>query len=447
MYGEIGAESTLGKGSTFHFTARFERAAERDRPRLAVPDGLKDMHALVVDDDPAARRVVGTLLESFSMVVTRVASGREALDTLLRDRSVDLVLLDWRMPGMDGPDTLRRMRAHLRLRRVPVLMMTAYGREDVLIAARDAGVDGILIKPVAQSLLFDAIMELFELAPARAGVVSTTGSLRVHRHERIAGAHLLLVEDNPVNRELGVEVLRDLGAVVDVAGDGEQAIAAIRAKAYDLVLMDVQMPVMNGLEATRLLRADPAFADLPIVAMTANAMHGDRERCLRAGMNAYVSKPIDTRVLARTIAAHLTAPGAATAGAADRLGAGPAPLLLDAAAWPGIDAASFAARDVGGNALLARLIVMFGDAHADDEATLRGAVASGDEALVDRMIHTIKGVAANIGATDLHAACVGLEAHTATATVDIDSPEFSAFFAALEVVLGTAALLRIATGR
>ncbi|MDO8607677.1 MAG: PAS domain S-box protein [Phaeospirillum sp.] len=299
MGGEVGVDSVPGQGSTFWFTARLGRGKPR-RPLLPEPD-LRGRHMLVVDDNETARAVLVDMLSSMSFKVEAVESGRAAIaairEAVLED-PYDVVFLDWQMPGMDGLEVAARIR-EIRLPYPPYLIMvTAYGREELMKGAALVDIGEILIKPVNPSILFDSIMRVFgsDAEPsdgdAPKGPVMDVAGLR--------GVQVLLVEDNDLNQQVASELLNDAGLIVDIADNGQIAIEKILAMPYDIVLMDMQMPVMDGVAATMEIRR-LGFADLPIVAMTANAMQVDRDRCAAAGMNDYLAKPIDCDALFATL--------------------------------------------------------------------------------------------------------------------------------------------------
>ncbi|RZJ59276.1 MAG: PAS domain S-box protein, partial [Acidovorax sp.] len=286
MGGEVGADSAFGKGSTFWVSLPLERGAPA-RVLLPPPD-LRGRRVLVVDDNQTAATVLSDMLHAMGFEVDQAHSGLEALERLRESmaqrRPFGLLLLDWHMPGMDGVELAGHIRG-LGMAEVPkMLMITAYGREDVMRAARSQGIETVLIKPVNASLLFDTLMQPQEHSTFSARRMVTPAPAAEELPLEIRGAWVLLVEDNELNQMVAVELLQEAGFAVDVAENGQAAIQCIERKAYDVVLMDMQMPIMDGETATRQLRSNPRFARLPIVAMTANAMEADRQRCFAAGM-------------------------------------------------------------------------------------------------------------------------------------------------------------------
>ncbi|MDR6216084.1 PAS domain S-box-containing protein [Paracidovorax wautersii] len=417
MGGEVGVESTLGQGSTFWVTLPLERS-EVARPQVPQA-GLRERRVLVVDDNHTAASVLADMLHAMGFEVTQAHGGERAL-ALLREATQEhsaygLLLLDWQMPDMDGIELARRIR-DMGLDHVPqMLMVTAYGREEVLHAARAEGIETVLVKPVSASVLHDTLMQPLEHGwmPGHARLVAPVPCVLP---QALRGARVLLVEDNELNQLVAVELLRDAGFIVDVAENGLVALQRIAAQRYDAVLMDMQMPVMDGEAATRKLRADPRHADLPVIAMTANAMEADRQRCFAAGMNDHVAKPIDPPVLWAALTRWIRTPAQGQGGAPAAL-AGPASsgflqatagLAAEAAASleppgdvPGLDPALGLQRALGKPALYASMLRRFVQGQRNVDAELAEALASGDLALAERLAHTLRSVAANVGAQPL----------------------------------------------
>jgi two-component system, sensor histidine kinase and response regulator len=294
MGGKVGVVSEPGKGSTFHFTARLGKAMLSPRPRLLRSD-LHGRRVLVIDDNSAARAVIASLLDNMTLVADEAASGEEGIEMVAQaaeqGQPYEIAFVDWQMPRLDGIETCKRL-LNLPDELAPphLVMVTAYGREEVLKQAEDTGIENVLIKPVTSSTLFETTLAVLAADQRGATEHHVSSTLDV---ARTRGSRVLLVEDNEINQEVAIGQLEDAEIQVDLAENGEIAVRMVQENEYDLVLMDMQMPVMDGIEATRAIRSDPRFGKLPIIAMTANAMAADRDRCLAVGMNDHIAKPID----------------------------------------------------------------------------------------------------------------------------------------------------------
>ncbi len=403
MGGRVGVQSQAGRGSLFWCRLPLGISSETQHVLQPQPN-LRGRRVLVVDDNDSARRVLHDMLVSMSFRVETAVSGGAALRQVqLADhgRPFDLVLLDWHMPDMDGIETARQLQG-LALQAQPrMLMVTAHGREEVLHDARQVGVDDVLLKPLNPSVLLDAVVNTLanhdSKVPVSEVVVTESGL------PNLAGKRVLLVEDNELNREVVCGLLEESGLQIEQAEDGAQAVAILLAKGaghFDLVLMDMQMPVLDGLAATRRLRAEPQFAQLPIVAMTANAMPADRERCLEAGMDDHLGKPLDPDQLWRTLARWLRV---ATPGSNEPASTPPAWEL------PGVDLASGLRRVLGKPELYQRLLLKFAASQKDFTGQLRLALNQGEGEAAERLAHSLKGLAGNLGAVDLQTQVALLE--------------------------------------
>jgi len=412
MGGSIWVESAPGIGSTFYFTAWFGIGLEGPERKRFLPD-LAGIRVLVVDDNPQAREILSDTLRGFAVRAESVSSGEEAIRELAAADAKDpyaLVMMDWHMPGMDGLEASRVIKREGRLRNIPrIVMVTAFGREDIRAEAEELGIEGYLLKPVNASLLYDTLMDLF-------GTVATgAGAARVPRVEvqtyAVNGVQVLLVEDNEMNQQVATELLESAGAVVTVANHGGEAVKMLKEGGaeprFDVVLMDLQMPEMDGYTATKLLRAEARFQQLPIIAMTAHALVEERQRCLDAGMNDHVSKPIEPDTLFATLK-RWTKPRET----------GNAPAAVEAAATSkeaeppqieGIDLAGGLKRVAGNQRLYRSLLEQFAGKQADAGRQIAEALRSGNAELAGRIAHTVKGVAGNLGIAPVQAAAERIE--------------------------------------
>jgi two-component system sensor histidine kinase/response regulator len=415
MGGTIWAESSVGKGSTFSFTARFEPFANMAPPTFEPPSSLEKIRVLVVDDCKDSLMIMKRMLDSFGFPVKTVDSAEKALQILQADAagksSVDLILMDWKMPGMDGLTAARRIRRDLK-RETVILLMTAFEERGVREEAEKAGINGFLAKPIYPSELFNAVMNAFGETAVKSEITRNRFTTResIYR-ERLRGYRILLVEDNPTNREIVTAVLQTAGIQVATATNGREAVAAVTVGKgkFDAILMDIQMPEMDGFEATRAIRGDPSVQQIPIIAMTAHAMKGDEEKCLAAGMDGYVSKPINQDRLFHALWRNIKRlPGprlvSAPMSAGVETDAGPLPDRL-----PGIRVRETIAALRMDPATFLKILVGFAAQNADTAATLEALMAKREYDTLRQLTHSIRGSAANIGATDLSASARKLE--------------------------------------
>jgi CheY-like chemotaxis protein/nitrogen-specific signal transduction histidine kinase len=443
MGGEIWIDSTPGKGTTFHFRLRLARQQQARARRMFRVDELAGVRVLVVDDNASAREILSTMARTFGLEVDVAWNGPQALDMMTRcarqELPYDVVLMDWKMPDMDGIETVSRLRA-AGLDRLPaVIMVTAYGREEALSSAIDRGVDMqlVLTKPVTPSTLLEAVGQ----ALGKGTVVETRATGKQQQYSEamasLNGARVLLVEDNDLNQELAMDLLAKAGIDVVLAGQGQEALDILAADArFDGVLMDCQMPVMDGYTAARALRAMPVFDQLPIIAMTANAMAGDQEKVLAAGMQDHIAKPINVGAMYATMARwikprHGQARLPAAAPAAE-----PLPPLA------GIDTRAGLATAMGDAGLYRRLLLKFRDGQAGFGAAFAAACRAPERSAATRAAHTLKGMAGNIGAIALQAAARDLEAACAAGQPDAELvPLAAAVQHELDIVLAALQVL------
>jgi len=412
MHGTLEVESEPGKGSTFLFTVTLGVATgEFPLQASARRRDLLKKSVLIVDDSENARDVLIKMLHANGLAARAVRSGEDAIAAIIgasKDgKPFDLVLMDWRLPGIDGVEASRRIKAQRTISRIPaVLMVSAFEREEATRGLANNELDGFLNKPVNESLLIDAIASIFGVKPdyPNSDLWPAPGSCPAE----LAGRRLLLVEDNEINRDLATELLGDLGILVKIAVNGREGVDMVAAEPFDLVLMDIQMPVMDGLTATRLIRAEGRFAKLPILAMTAHAMSGDRERSLNAGMNDHITKPIDPNRLMAALIRWMP----------EKLEKGREPRVapVESAALevglpgqlPPFDLPAALAR-VGKPMLLRKLMLGFCDLYKSAGSDLREHIAKGRNQDAERLAHSLKSVAAMLEAGDLTKASFSVE--------------------------------------
>ena len=414
MGGDVDVVSESGKGSTFRFTARLGKAFAAPRRRVLQSD-LRGRRVLVIDDNSQARRVLSGMLEKLGFVVDEAPSGDEGIEMVRKIAdgrgSYDIVFVDWQMPGINGAETGKQILASFEMDAAPYLIMfTAYGREDVLKQAEQSGFQSVLIKPVTSSILFDTVVSTLG-----ADVDATESGPAVSSFDisRIRGARVLLVEDNEINQEVAIGQLEDAELFVDLAENGADAVLMVGENDYDVVLMDMQMPVMDGIEATQAIRSESRFQDLPIVAMTANAMAADREKCLQAGMNDHIPKPIDPDQLIGTLLRWISRPDDAGTTPQGQIHASAPVQSKNEAEAPidiaGIDVVSAVKRTGGNRKRYETLLRRFAQQEADVVETIRNALSAGDAATAEREAHSLKGAAGTLGAKSVSEAAAKAE--------------------------------------
>ena len=449
MGGDITVTSKAGKGSTFSFAIALERQPEKNQIAMIPPRDLRGLRVLIVDDNHTALEILSSAIRSFKMEAQTASSGKEAIEILTKPHQpFDLVLMDWKMPQLNGIETARHIKSHLQLERVPIIcMVSAHGREDLLQYSEKRFLDAFLHKPVNISLLFDTIMELFGRHDS---VVGTSPIEKMEmpekKYSQLNDKKILLVEDNEINQEIALEWLRTAGMDVMVANNGKEALDRIEDNCPHAVLMDIQMPVMDGFEATRQIRAQSRFKDLPIIAMTAHALKGDRERCIAAGMNDHIAKPIDPENLFSTLDTWLAGkngdiiPNPAHAQTVsiphEEIIALPQASFPQEATSslpteqknkknqpldiPGIDTKIGLSRVNQNQALYQKLIHTFARDFSNAGEEILQFIEKNDLESAQRMAHSIKGVGANMGAEILSSRAATLEMALADPGREID---------------------------
>lgn len=422
MKGTISVESEFGAGSTFSFEIEFQIQSGEKANQPVSKKSLKNLKVLIVDDNEVSREILKEQMGSFGVDAVTVASGKAAIQEVKNQserKPFDLVIMDWRMPEMDGIEAAKSILNDKTISRTPMaIMVSAFGREEVAKKAEKIGVQNFLMKPINQSLLFDTIVNMFDMD--KSGMtVQSSGSPEDGTDEiRIDGAEILLVEDNVINQEVATEILSSAGAVVEIANNGQEAIDAVASKPYDLVLMDLQMPVMGGYEATKFIRAERKNQKLPIIAMTAHAMQGVEAECKAAGMNDYVSKPIDPQNLFSTILKWVKPKPAASGAAGETpqrnsdITAAESKLPVQI---PGIDMNEGLSRVGGNKKLYLKLLKDFANSYRPVVDSIQKAISEQKMGEARRLAHTLKGVSGNISVNEVFSISEQLEkALTAT---------------------------------
>ena len=397
MGGTISVQSIPDAGSCFSFTAWFE--ALPDAAPFAPPRELAGLRVLLVEDHEAARAILVEQLTRLSMNVTAVASAEAATAEIQRalPQTFDLTLLDSTLPGLSGVDAIRALARDTGAYRTKVVLLTGYGQEDAQVAAESEGVVAFVQKPVSIVTLTDTLR--------RVGGGESAGSTFMGAKEsvyasQLTGLRVLLAEDNLINQQIACELLESAGVVVEIANNGAEAIACLRrGTCYDAILMDLQMPVMDGLTAARAIRKESQWAAVPMIAMTAHAMVEDRARCTEAGMQGHLAKPIEPEQLYKTLFEHTKA---RTAGAAVPV---PVPVVSPAVTpvleLDSIDVAGALKRLSGNSGLYARLLQKVVDTQSDAATRVRAQLQANDGATAVRDLHSLRGAAANLGLTNI----------------------------------------------
>jgi signal transduction histidine kinase/CheY-like chemotaxis protein len=448
MGGQIWVDSVYGEGSTFSFTAWFGLGTEVDVECVGLPSTLVGMRVLVADDNLAAQESMRLILESLRFRPEVVGSGEDAIEAVRLAEEKDpfgLVLMDWKMPGIDGIEATKRIVASETIKKKPPILVfsASGGGEGEREKAIAVGAVGFFVKPVTGSTLFDTIIRVF--APE---ILRETREKRsqVGAESGLEGAKVLLAEDNEMNQQIAVELLGSAGMSVTVAGNGREAVDKAKSGdiRFDMVLMDIQMPEMDGYEATKLLRSDSRFADLPIIAMTAHALADAQLKAKESGMNDYIIKPIDPDAMFATLRRYYKKAdaGSSTQASTAPVAASPPPAAARAEGAaapniPGIDTAGGLRRVVGNKKLYLDLLKRYCEGQGDAAAKIGEALKAGDRILAERIAHTLKGVSGNIGAGEVQAVAALLEAAIAGGRPDAETAEMlGRLFGALATTLG-----------
>jgi PAS domain S-box-containing protein len=409
MSGRIWLESEAGVGSTFYFTVWLGVGSGQGTGKI-IPEKITHLRVLVVDDNPAAREILQEPLCNLVKRVDVVASGKEAIAAVKQyDKAepYDVLFMDWRMPEMDGLQASRHIKSDETLANPPhIVLVTAFGREEVREEAERLKLDGFLVKPVTKSMIVDTLVNVFGEEGAK-----EAASVEDAQAAKLRGARILLAEDNDINQQIAVELLEGAGATVKIANNGREVVEILSNGAqpppFDAVLMDLQMPEMDGYQATTKLRGDPRFAMLPIIAMTAHATIEERQRCIAAGMNDHISKPIDPSNLFETVSRfYKSKESAAPAKPAEAQTRSADNGLPDI---KGLDTADGLGRVAGNQKLYLKILRQFAEQQGPAVGQITDAMSKGDVALAERLAHTLKGVAGNIGAKPVQMVSSDLE--------------------------------------
>lgn len=416
MGGTIWVESKVNHGSSFHFELSFGYTEDSDQ-QLCLSPNLEGLHVLVVDDSASFQDIAKEMLEGFSFKVTQAATGEEALEILHKSMGekdpIKLVFMDWKMPGLDGLEASRRIKEDPSFKDVcTVIMISSYGRQDVIKQAEQIGLDGFLVKPVNRSLLFDTIMEVFghNISP-RTHQNSIHATINTGVYEHLAGVSVLLVEDNLINQDVARELLNVIKVKTFIANNGQEAIDVLSEKRFDAILMDIQMPIMDGFETTRQIREkEPDGEHVPILAMSANVLDKDRELAKQSGMDDYITKPITPSKLFNALSKWVR--GTSRPHFEERGSKQPASLSrneMHRLTFPGLDGHTGLLQLNNNKPLFLKILRKFVDEQPEAMEAFCTALDRQDIETATRVIHTLKGVAGTIGAKELAALAKDLE--------------------------------------
>ena len=405
MGGETWVESEHGKGSTFFFDAEFQIQKDQKKDEYIPSIDLRGLKVLVCDDNETAREILKEALETFSFEVTLAHSGEEAIELVnRREKPFELVLMDWKMPEMDGLEASRVIFQEKQIKTPTIIMVTAFGKEEIAVQAKQIGIKGFLTKPVSYSMLFDTIMEVFGKEVRTKRVRGEKGTKHLEALGKIRGAQILLTEDNEINQQVATELLEDAGFAVEIANNGKESLDKVLAAGspskYDLVLMDIQMPIMDGYTATTEIRKILSKEVVPVVAMTADAMVGVMEKCLQVGMQGFVTKPIDPDELFAALVKWIKPKGDSV------ISLKPASkkdeIEVEIPTIPGLNIEAALQRVSNKKSLYLSILEKFYSNNQQICNELINKVEEKDYETAHRLIHTLKGVSGSIGAEALH---------------------------------------------
>lgn len=403
MHGSVGVESEYGKGSTFWFTAKLKKDTS-SKKRVLLKKDLQSKRALVVDDNDAALEIMTEMLKEMSMQVESANSGERALELILeadKKSPFDIIITDWHMPpGMNGIELVKSVH-QFKLKNPPTsILFSNVSQDELSNDAKKQGIEHILTKPVNASVLFEVILSIFNLDTTTSSKVDKVEDAPKSQTslEKIKGSKILLAEDNLLNQEIAQELLTDEGFKVTIANNGKEAVSLVNDEDFDIVLMDMQMPEMDGLEATMKIRENFASNTLPILAMTANAGEEDREKCLKAGMDAHITKPIDPEVLFSELCKWIVPNDVdeKLQEPAKKIQSNNSIGFID-----GIDIEAALRVVAGKQSLLNKMLKTFVTDQSQVTHVIKDALQKKDNELAKRLAHTLKGTSASIGAIQL----------------------------------------------
>lgn len=437
MGGTTGVESEYGKGSTFYFTGVYGVQKQQKRVEFKPPDDMIGLNVLACDDNDTALLIIEEVMKTFMFKVKLVSSAKEALSELNKNK-YNLLLADWLMPEMDGLELIEIIKRENKYPDLKIIMVTAFGKEDIARKAGQLNIDGFISKPFTYSGMFDIIMSAFGKEGRIKRFRSEKGSKYKEALKKIRGAKILLAEDNEINQQVAAEMLEQAGFTVEIAGNGKESVEKIIASGlpskYDIIFMDLQMPVMDGYTATEEIRNHSEYDPVPIIAMTADAMSGIKEKCLNVGMNDFVTKPIDPdEVFGRLV--KWVKPGVRDVTEPIKEKVAVSEQNESLPEFENIDVNNGLMRVGNNKKLYLNLLKKFFENNHGMIEQVKNAVQSKDRELSVRLVHTVKGVAGNLGAIRLNEAAAKVEAKLKSSFIEFDDQDFIDFEANLNTVL------------
>jgi two-component system sensor histidine kinase/response regulator len=441
MGGDISVESTPGVGSIFRFSCLFGKPKEFIGRDYKPSIDLVGMKVMICDDNETSLKILKTALETFSFRVTTVTRAKEAIKLLEENKEepFELILMDWKMPEMDGLTASEKIKSDKKISKIPtIIMVTAFGQAEIMQKANEIGLDGFLVKPVNYSLLFNTIMQTFGKDSKRESKAEKRLSKYSIEIQKLRGAHILLTEDNELNQQVASELLKSAGFNVDIANNGQESVDMVKNSGvpskYDLILMDLQMPVLDGYTATKEILKLHEYSSLPIIAMTADAMMGVKEKCLAVGMKDFVTKPINPDEVFNAIISFAK-PKEYIYEDSSRITYQDTFDDIVIPEMDGIDTQEGLKRLAGNKQLYKKILMSFYESNLSFIDDLINIFGSGDIESSKRSAHTLKGVSGNIGAIELHKAAEELEKDLKEETVTDIEERLKTFNTILEPVL------------
>ena len=403
MGGDVGVDSEFGKGSTFWFTAKF-KLDKTITKRVLFKEDLSSKSVLVIDDNEPARLIIEDMLIAMSLKVTAIESAEKGLQAVIdadkKSAPFDMIFVDWHMPpGMNGIEFVKALKKLIISKKPPCVLVTGYAKDDVINDATIEGIEHVIAKPINASLLFETILSIFNLQATEHHIQKTNSNPAKIDLNSLKGARILLAEDNLLNQQIATEILEDEGFIVEIANNGEEAVNMANQSQYDVVLMDMQMPVMDGLEATKIIRQKFSNNDLPILAMTANASDADRDKCLEAGMDAHITKPIDPNLLFSGLAKWIKGKNSNSTNNEKVVTHSKDEIKIPEI--DGVDARLGLQVAAGKISLYIKMLKTFSTDQINAVSDIKSALDLSDYLTAQRVAHTLKGTCGSIGATQL----------------------------------------------